>query len=274
DELWNGDFFVNYYDSANQRQCPNSHFSQVAGEFYARLCGLGPLYGDHYVKQALSSMLRLNYHPRLKFPTNEATPEGKMSTRFMWGWLPHARVYLGGTPMYFGMTEEGLEVLERMEGVLRDINNDNRWDLRLFYEPDTGREHWGRFYMTAPATWYVYQALLGYRWDGPAGLLALLPNLPERLLPFEGPLFLPDLWAWVTISGDGATINLEVIKRFGDVPAVQTLCLRSHPGTLTVTADNHLVPVQQTASPQEGVEACYTCAMDLNQVSNITIEYA
>jgi len=84
-------------------------------------------------------MLRLNYHPRLKFPANEATPEGKMSCRRMWGWLPHGRIYLGGTPILFGMAADGLQALERMEKAVMEINHDNRWDQRLFFEPDTGK---------------------------------------------------------------------------------------------------------------------------------------
>ena len=260
-ELWNGNFFVNYYDSKNQRQCPNSHYSQVAGEFFARLCGLGPLYGDHYVRQALRAILRLNYHPRLPFPTNEATPEGRMSCRHMWGWLPHARVYLGGTPLYFGLAEEGLRAMERLEYAVAVLNGDNRWDQRLFYEPDTGREHWGRFYMTAPATWYVYQALLGYRWDQPQGALSLLPNLPTALLPFEGPVFLPDWWGWLTASRDGASLGLKIIKTFKDGLTIRQLTVRRQSGTLVLAANGAVLPVARGAA--NGEEEPYTCGVDI-----------
>lgn len=270
-ELWNGEFFVNYYDSKNQRQCPNSHYSQVAGEFFARLCGLGPLYGDHYVRQALRSMLRLNYHPRLRFPTNEATPEGKMSCRFMWGWLPHARVYLAGTPMYFGMAEEGLRVLERLEHVVAVLNHDNRWDQRLFYEPDTGREHWGRFYMTAPATWYVYQTLLGYRWDQPQGTLSLLPNLPSALLPFAGPVFLPDWWGWLTVSHDGSSLGLKIIKTFKDGLTVRQINVRSRSGTLALTANGAVISVMHGMS--NGEEEPYKCSVDIRPELDLSLQW-
>ncbi len=217
-QLWNGRYFANYYDSSTQKGSPNSHISQVAGEFFARLMQLGPLYGDEYVRQALDSMLKLNYHPRLVFPTNEATPEGRMPCRTMWGWLPHTRVYLGGIPLFFDMAERGLDALRRMDEVIERVNHGNRWDLRLFYEPDTGREHWGRFYMTAAATWYIYQALVGYFLDKPKGTLGFLPNLPDSLLPFEGPIFLPDVWLWLRLDSARSTYDLRVIKSLGDGP--------------------------------------------------------
>lgn len=273
EELWNGDFFVNYYDSANKRRCPNSHYSQLAGEFFARLCGLGPLYGDQYVRQALSAMIRLNYHPQLKFPTNEATPQGKMSVRLMWGWLPHARVYLAGTPFYFGMAEEGWRVLERLETVITDINADNRWDQRLFFEPDTGKEHWGRFYMTAPATWYVYQALLGYRWDQSEGLLCLCPNLPDNLLPFEGPVFLPDIWLWLSINRDRSRMDVKVVKSFGESFMIKTLCLPSCAGSLVITTDDDVEPVRPIASREEGLETWYECELDLCRKTSVRMEF-
>ncbi|MFA6567195.1 MAG: GH116 family glycosyl-hydrolase [Victivallales bacterium] len=273
DELWNGEYFVNYYDAANKRRCPNSHFSQLAGEFFARTCGLGPLYGDHYVRQALSSMLRLNYHPRLKFPANEATPEGNMPVRKMWGWLPHARVFLAGTPLYFGMAEKGWHVLERLEKVIADINNDNRWDQRLFFEPDTGREHWGRFYMTAAATWYAYQALLGYRWDKPEGVLSLCPNLPDGMMPFEGPIFLPDMWLWLSINRDRTRMSVKVVKRFGNELLVNMLCLPSAPGSIVVAVDDEVASICQAASPEEGAESRYRCKIDLYRKTSVKIEF-
>jgi uncharacterized protein (DUF608 family) len=264
EELWNGRFFVNYYDMTGQRRCPNSHISQVAGEFFSQLCGLGHCYGEAYTAQALRSVLALNCHPRLRFPTNEATPEGRMPSRLMWGWLPHARVFAGGLPILFGMVEEGLAVLERMDRVIREENRDNRWDLRLFYEPDTGKEHWGRFYMSAPSTWYVYQALVGYRWDKPAGLLALMPNLPPSWLPFEGPLFLPDLWAWLTVEEGGARVRLRVIKVFEQGLRVRTLVLWPHPGTLTVTVGDKVVPCVPASGHGRAEEVAFACELELS----------
>jgi len=110
-----------------------------------------------------------------------------------------------------------------------------------FYEPDTGKQHWGRFYMTAPATWYLYQALLGYSWHQPAGVLALQPNLPAALMPFQGPLFLPDYWAQLTISADGRSLGLKRLKCFKDSLPLRELHLPRSSAKVEVLADG--VPV-------------------------------
>jgi uncharacterized protein (DUF608 family) len=272
-QLWNGCYFANYYDSTTGIASPNCHFSQVAGEFFARLCNLGPLYGDHYVRKALLNMLRLNYHQDLVFPTNEATPEGNMPVRTMWGWLPHARVYLAGTPILFGMAEQGLNVLERLDRVPGELNNENRWDSRLFYEPDTGREHWGRFYMTAPATWYAYQALVGYFWDQPKGILGLMPHLPKNLLPFGGPIFLPGFWAWLEVDDGHQQMRLHILKRFEHNLQVNTLRVPAYPGTPLVEADGAAIALQhQTCDPDREGET-YACALDLETVDELHITW-
>lgn len=251
-ELWNGEFFVNYYDSVRKRQCPTSHISQVAGEFFAKFLGFESLYGDTYVKSALKAMLRLNYPERFPMPTNEATVEGRMPTRFMWGWLPHCRTCLSGVPLYFGMAEEALDALKRMDDAITTVNHDNRWDQRLFYEPDTGRQHWGRFYMSAPATWYLYQALLGYRWVAPDGALEILPNLPDTLLPFEGPLFTPAFWAWLKVGPRGREMSLKIIRTFrAGVPLQRVRIARR--GTLTIKANGRKV---KTSALADGWHAC------------------
>ncbi|MCL5674357.1 MAG: GH116 family glycosyl-hydrolase [Candidatus Omnitrophica bacterium] len=270
-ELWNGRYFVNYYDTTTKQSCPNSHFSQLAGEFFGRLCSLGPLYGDHYVRQGVLSTLHLNYPPSLKFPTNEATPDGKMPYRKMWGWLPHARVLLGALPMYFGFQEEGFDSLIRMERVITDVNNDNRWDQRLFYEPDTGREHWGRFYMTAPATWYVYQAMLGYTWNKPEGILGIMPNLPQKLLPFEGPMFLPGFWAWIRVNREMSRIEIEFLKKFDKGLMVRELRLWSKLGKPAVVVDDIPVSAKYLLTDSMGMEERYSCKIDINQADRLVI---
>jgi uncharacterized protein (DUF608 family) len=270
EELWNGEFFVNYYDTVRKVRCPNSHVSQVAGEFYSRLCGFDSPYGAGYVRQALTSMFRLNGHPDLRFPANEATPDGKMPYRKLWGWLPHSRVYFSGTGFYFGLKDEAFGMLERLEEVVAVGNGDNRWDQRLFYEPDTGKQHWGRFYMTAPATWYVYQALLGYFWDKPAGVLGLVPNLPARLLPFAGPVFVPGFWGWLQITEGPTRLTLQILKRFESSLRVTQLRLPARSGALTVVADGQARPCRLRTDGEAGVEERWDCELDLDRVTEVS----
>lgn len=271
EELWNGSYFANYYDVQRNLRNDNCHFSQLAGEFYSLLLGLGLSYGESYVISAQRHILRLNYPPDLVFPTNEATPEGKMAYRDLWGWLPHSRVLMGGLSFFLDLADEGLQVMERMEEVVAQLNHNNCWDQRLFFEPDTGRQHWGTFYMTAPATWYTYQALLGVLWDKPKGVLGLCPHLPESLRPFSGPVFLPDLWAWLTVSVDGRQMGYHPFKRFAESLPLERLRLPEVGGEPRVVVDGTLVPVTRTGSDYGYGE--YACSMDLAQIEELEITW-
>ena len=270
-ELWNGRWFANYYDINRDLRNPNSHFSQLAGEFYSLLLGLGPCYGEEYTLSAQRAVLGLNYHPRLVLPTNEATPEGRRPHQDIHGWLPHARVYMGGLSFLLDMPEEGLTALERMDRALREVNHDNRWDQRLFYEPETGEEHWGTQYMTAPATWYCYSALLGVLWDKPEGVLTMTPHLPESLRPFAGPVFLPEIWLWLTVSEDGRNIALRRIKSF--TPSLPVCRLRLPEGSTEpmVTGDGTLVPLARAGERYGCVE--YDCGFNLAGAKRVEVRW-
>ncbi len=271
EELWNGRYFANYHDVTRKLQSPNCHFAQLAGEFYSLLLGLGPCYGEQYSLSAHRAVLSLNYHPRLVFPTNEATPDGHPARRDMHGWLPHSRVLLGGLSFLLDMPEAGLDALERLDRVVREVNHDNRWDQRLFYEPETGREHWGTQYMTAPATWYAYSALLGVLWDRPEGALTVAPHLPSNLLPFQGPVFLPDLWLWLTVSEDGRSMTLRRVKGFTDSLPWRRLRLPEGSSAPTVTADSALVPLTRVGERAGLVE--YACDWDWAQTQRLEISW-
>lgn len=240
EELWNGSFFVNYYDSSRNERCETSHISQVAGEHFTHLCGLESTYGEHYVRQAIDAIFTLNYPAHYVFPTNEATPDGYMPRRSIWGWLPHSKVYLAALPMYYSMTDRALNALKRLYDVVKDKNNNNWWDQRIFYEPDTGKQHWGRFYMSSPASWYAYQALLGYMVDLPSQKFKVRPHIPDSLLPFEGPLFLPDWWAWIRIDKNKREIHLRTIKSFVDTLLIKRLELPDWHGQIIVRTEKAL----------------------------------
>lgn len=268
--LWNGSYFVGYRNTASGAANGNCHVSQLAGEFFSRLCGLGPLYDESLARSAMESMLGLNYPADLAFPTNEATPDAKMPRRQMWGWLPHVRTFLGGLPVYFDMADRGLRVLERMQRALDETNAANSWDLRLFYEPDTGLQHWGRFYMSAPATWLVYQALLGYVWDRPAGVLTLASNVPDNLLPLDAPIFTPGFWARLQIPKDRSEQRLRVIKRFDRDLVVSTLRIPVRPGNPLLTVDGRPADFDhRTADDHEDL----ICSIDLDAVDDLCVTW-
>jgi non-lysosomal glucosylceramidase len=223
-QLWNGKYFVNYYDSNKKQRCPNCHISQLAGEFFSEFLGLGSCYGYEYTVPACKSTLELNYPQAMKAPMNEATPEGEMPYRKLWGWLFHTKIFIGALPIIYDMHSAGMKTLERLEYLLNDINHDNRWDQRLFFEPETGRQHWGRFYMSSPASWYVYQTLVGYFYNKPLGQLSIIPRLSDSMTTFKGPVFLPDFWLWVEYERN-TFIHIKMVKALADDFAINELII-------------------------------------------------
>ena len=49
-------------------------------------------------------------------------------------------------------------------------------DTRLMYRPSTGEPSWGAYYMTAPASWLVYDALIDFTFFPEEGMLRLVPD--------------------------------------------------------------------------------------------------
>ncbi|MCX6983301.1 MAG: GH116 family glycosyl hydrolase, partial [Lentisphaerae bacterium] len=267
-ELWNGEYFVNYYDTVKKERCGTSHISQVAGDLFTSVCGLEPVYGTSYTRQALDSIFKLNYPSDLLFPTNEATGSGKMPRRNMWGWLPHAKAYLGAIPMYYGMSGQAMCALKRMHSVVSEINNNNWWDQRLFYEPDTGKQHWGRFYMSSPSTWYAYQALLGYSVDLPARKLVLKPNLPDDLVPFEGPLFLSDWWGWLRADNENREIEICTVKSFAGEILIEKMALPDWTGAINIVLDG-----ESATAVRAGGTVDFERPLNLSSVKKIVIKW-
>ncbi|HPP30662.1 MAG TPA: hypothetical protein PLE69_07065, partial [bacterium] len=141
----------------------------------------------------------------------------------------------------------------------------------LFYEPDTGRQHWGRFYMTAPATWYVYQALLGYRVDKPEGLFEIIPNLPEILLPFNGPLFLPDIWMWLEVDKEKRCIRMKRLKKFTDKLIITRLHLPVWNGVLTVCTDGIYNEIEHIGTCYRG--EVYKCKINIAEITELLFQW-
>jgi uncharacterized protein (DUF608 family) len=269
-ELWNGEFFVNYFDTEKKEQCANSHFSQLAGEFFSEFLRLGSCYGHDYSIPACNATLKLNYPASMKAPMNEATPEGEMPTRKLWGWPFHTRIYLAALPMILGMPEKGFETLKRIEDLM--AKTDNRWDQRLFFEPESGKQHWGRFYMSSPVTWYVYQTMVGYHYNQPEELLEIIPNLPSDWMPFKGPLFLPSCWLWLEVDDKKQCIKLDLIKQFGDPLTIKKLSLPNWTGEPKITVNGTACEIKSISRTEQCVNL--ECLLNLDSTIKINWENA
>ena len=112
--------------------------------------------------------------------------------------------------------------------------------------------------------------MAGYFWDQPAGILGLLPNLPASLLPFNGPLFVPGFWGWLTVAEDRSTITLQILRRFSTDLQIRELRLPAVAGARTVLADGRPVLCQPMSGGQPGREDRFSCVIDLDKVSELS----
>ena len=92
--------------------------------------------------------------------------------------------------MLFRSLVRGADILPVWQWVLQAMADDGRrpCDTRLMYRPATGEPSWGAWYMTAPASWLVLNALLDLRYEPGEQLLRLAPAL-DGTLPVVHPLF-------------------------------------------------------------------------------------
>ena len=67
--------------------------------------------------------------------------------------------------------------------------------------------------LLGPASWYTYNAVVGFNADLPRGILTLAPNLPVKMKSLTTPLFAPTFWASleyrVTLTSARLTFRLD-----------------------------------------------------------------
>jgi uncharacterized protein (DUF608 family) len=169
----------------------NCHIGQLAGAWWADLLDLGEIVHPERRRRALASIDRLNVQPVAGCPANEVDPDGNYSE----SWPLYALAYYAAQAISAGMPEAGWRAVERIYRVRQQLDG-SHWDTPLEYAgPDNEEPQWGRWYMSTPASWYVWLALSGVRLDRFHRQLSLAPSWPagwgEQLAAF--PVFLPGL---------------------------------------------------------------------------------
>ena len=80
-------------------------------------------------------------------------------------------------------------------------------DTRLMYRPHDGSLSWGAYYMTAPSSWLVYDALLDFFYSPLDGILRFNPAVDGRFAVVH-PLF------WGIGEKVGSRISLNIKSLF------------------------------------------------------------
>ncbi|MFG0316803.1 MAG: GH116 family glycosyl-hydrolase [Planctomycetota bacterium JB042] len=224
DRLWNGRYFVNFVDPDAVEASTDCFVGQVAGDWYADLVDLGPLWPPDAVDAATDAMLSLGDRAGRWMPPLETSAAGRIG-RTRYGWLPYTEAYLGALAVQRGRASAGLALVERLDRMLWEAARDP-WNESLYYDATTGEKAkpWYTWYMSAPAAWFTLYALLGVGVDVPAGSLVVAPNLPHERRRLVAPLFLPLVTASVSCRdatlGARRDVEVTIDEAHGERPFV------------------------------------------------------
>lgn len=204
-DLWNGCYYRTYGSPGGPVR-ETSFAGQAAGQVFSRMLAGTDVLPEDRLAGCVEAIMSLNAAPKFPVPPDEATPEGEAAVEF--GWLPYVEA--------FGLTAAATRgdprVMEVWERMIRSVHQDGTrlCDTRLMYRPTTGEPSWGAYYMTAPASWLVYEALLDFFYARADGVLRLNPRL-EGVLPLVHPLW----WGRATVRG--GSVKVEIDQVFDEV---------------------------------------------------------
>ena len=224
-DLWNGRYY-RAYGSQNGRLNDNCHAGMLAGEYYARLLAGRDILPADRLEACATAWFELNGHDQFQIPPDEVGPDGGAGSEY--GWLPYVESF-GLAPLAVLRHPRVLPVWQRMVWHMAE-NGRRPCDTRLMYQPVTGEISWGSYYMTAPACWLVYDALLDFAFDAGPGVFRLAPQFDGRFA-----LVHPRFWATgtQTTGQDGGTLTVEIVRVFGDGPLQIRALETIHPATPT-----------------------------------------
>jgi len=268
--LWNGEYYAQRLDPAHgdKQQFGEGCLSdQLLGQWFAEVCGLGPLLAPEHVRGALTAIIEHNFvwdfsrfsHNQRVFASG--TDMGLLQCTWPRGGRPEEPMYycdecwtgteyqVAGHLLYLGMAREAAQIVRaarnRYDGVPRPPFRRNPWN-----EIECG-EHYAR----AMSSWSLLLAAQGYTYDGPAGRLGFAP----RLRPENHRSFFSSAQGWGTFA-----------QRRGQSWQTDTITLKY--GTLTLRTLALEIPAQwgDTVVSVGGIpglgEGDFAVARELGQV--------
>jgi hypothetical protein len=160
---------------------------QLFGQNWARCLGLGTLYEEEKVVSSLGAVYRHNFVPAIgqynaRYPAERIFAEGREAGLLICTWPRGGRpdepiryrdeVWTGceyqaaGGMLWEGLVDEALVIIKAIDDRY-DGASHNPWN-----EVECG-DHYAR----AMASYGTYQALCGFLYDGPAGVIGIAPRL-------------------------------------------------------------------------------------------------
>ncbi|MFA6109919.1 MAG: GH116 family glycosyl hydrolase [Candidatus Latescibacterota bacterium] len=211
-DLWNGRY-LRTFGSPEGPTNDRCHAGMLAGEFFCRTLSGGSVLPAERLAACVEALAALNGSDRFAVPPDEVGPALDDPTEY--GWLPYVEAF-ALTALALNRHPRVMAIWERMVRAM-DGDGASPCDTRLMYQPGTGDPSWGAYYMTAPASWLVYEALLDFVYLPAEQVLRLHPQV-ESWVAVVHPLF------WGLASQREGRISLRAVRTFGNpLPAVAQL---------------------------------------------------
>lgn len=189
-ENWTGEYFKCWTHKAHHdwdngprahgESSDTIHISQLAGQWYASMMGLGYLLPKDKMESALkviteNNHAKVNGAAPIEFaPAKDGKPESYGES-----WPHYATTYYVALSIYENCKDEGMEQFYKFWRVL--LKNNARWDCGLGIAGENNETVGGRWYMTNTAGWFCMLALAGVWIDIPEKELMIAPNLPPQM---------------------------------------------------------------------------------------------
>ncbi len=202
-DLWNGSYYRAYAEGELRNE--NVHGGTLAGEYYDRMLAGRDVLAKDRLEACAQSLIDFNGNAKFAVPPDEVSAD--LGTFTEYGWLPYVECFCMAPLAILGK-REFLAVWER---ILKAMDDDGHrpCDTRLMYQPVSGKPSWGSYYMTAPASWLVYDAMNDFFFRAGEGILRFNP-----MFEGEAPLIHPLFWAKASRKGNGYSI--EIVKTWCD----------------------------------------------------------
>ena len=201
--LWDEkrNYFFNAYNPKNGNLDQSCFIAALAGEWAELRAGIAPYLPEELIASAASAITAEC------IGENGLTDQGGRKNETD-GFTQYPLAYLASPAIYCGNLDAAVKVAEITERVITQEGVSNHFNQALTYSYH-GKRYGLPYYMTAPASWNILEALAGLRADLGNELLSLAPygNNALRL-----PVFLPNAWFDIIRAEDGNTLSLVPIK--------------------------------------------------------------
>lgn len=192
------------------------HISQLAGQWYASMMGLGYIIDKEKIDKTLETISNHNHAKVSGGAAIEYWPaeEGKKE-HFSECWPHYTETYYAALAIYESQKDSGMEQLEKLWKVMNKCNA--RWDSGLGMNGENNDTVGGRWYMTNTASWFDLLAIAGVWLNIPEKELVLSPNVPKSYMKeLKGiPVFTDKFWAVVSYVNKGGVMKIQMdFKKF------------------------------------------------------------